>query len=469
MKITFYGAAKNVTGSKHLLETEDGFKLLLDCGFFQGRRKESNEQNRNLPFEPSKIDTVILSHAHLDHAGSLPILVKNGFSGKIYCTLATKEIAKYILLDSEELQKQDAKYFNKHVKNESEKIEPIYTKQDVKNTLEKLVAVSYFREKGYWQEINQNIRFKFLDSGHILGSAITQIEITESGKTKNIVYTGDLGRSESPILKSPEFPNGNILTLITECTYGDKLHGPIEQAEQELAEIVNGAVKNKSKIIIPAFALGRAQEIIYILHKLTDKKIIPQIKIFVDSPMAINITELFEGKEKDFDVEWWQDFGKKNEDIFTAQNIYYVKDSAESQKLNDLKEPVIVISASGMCEGGRILHHLKNNIENPNSIVLLTGFQAQNTLGRRLKDGQKFVKIFGQEYNVKAKVFSLDGLSAHADQQELLSYVQHCQGLKELFLVHGEQNALDVFSQRVSEVLPELKLSIPQPNQSFEI
>jgi metallo-beta-lactamase family protein len=469
MKITFYGATQNVTGSKHILETEDGFRVLLDCGFFQGKRKESNLQNSNLPFEAKEIDAVILSHAHLDHAGSLPMLVKNGFEGKIYCTLATKEIVKYILLDSAEIQIQDAKYFNKHTQNSFEKISPIYNKIDVKDTLLKLVPVSYFRDAGFWQELNKNIRFKFLDSGHILGSAITLIELKENGKTKNLVYTGDLGRQESPILKSPEFPGESVDDLIMECTYGNKIHGPIENAEKELTQIVNSAIAKKGKIIVPAFALGRAQELIYILHKLTDKGLIPKIKIFVDSPMAINITELFSGKEKDFDVEWWQDFGKRNEDIFTAENIYYTKKTEESQVINSLKEPLIVISASGMCEGGRVLHHLKNNIGNANNIILLAGYQAENTLGRRLKDGQKVVKIFGEDYHVKAKVLCLDELSAHADQNGLLNYVKNCKDLKNLFLVHGEQDALSVFSQKVKEEFPNLPVNIPASGQSFEI
>src|SRR3989339_23649 len=373
MNITFYGATEDVTGSKHLLQVGD-FKLLLDCGVFQGKRSEANEKNRNLPFKASEINAVILSHAHLDHSGALPILVKNGFSGKIYCT-------------------QDTKYFNKHIQNESKKIEPLYDKEDVKNTLEKLTVFPYYREKNIWQTVNENIRFKFLDAGHILSSAITVIEVTENGKIKNIVYTGDLGRNESHILKSPEFPTENVDNLIIESTYGNKIHRPILEAEKELKELINFAVVKKSKIIVPAFALGRTQELIYILHNLVNKKLIPNIKIFIDSPMAINITEVFDGHEKDFDFEWWQDFGKKNIDVFTAQNLYFTKSTQKSQEINNMQGPMIIISASGMCEGGRILHHLKNNIASSNNIVLLTGFQAQNTLGRRLKDKNKFVKI----------------------------------------------------------------------------
>jgi metallo-beta-lactamase family protein len=468
MNITFYGATENVTGSKHLLEV-NGFKLLLDCGVFQGKRSEANEKNRNLPFLASEIDAVILSHAHLDHSGALPILVKNGFLGKIYCTLATKEIVKYILEDSAELQVQDAKYFNKHIKKESEAIEPLYSREDVKKTLEKLTVVSYFREKGIWQVINEDIKFKFLDAGHILGSSITVIEVKENKETKNLVYTGDLGRSESHILKSPEYPKENVDNLIIESTYGNKVHNPILQAEKELQDIVNFVVSKKSKIIVPAFALGRTQELIYILHNLVNKKLIPNIKIFIDSPMAINITELFDGHEKDFDFEWWQDFGKKNIDVFTAQNIYFTKSSQKSQEINNMSGPMIIISASGMCEGGRILHHLKNNIGNRNNIVLLAGYQAENTLGRRLKDGNKFVKIFGLNYEVKAKVLSLDELSAHADQTGLLNYIENCKNLKNLFLVHGEKDSLIELGKKAKEINNNLSIDIPVSSQEFEI
>ncbi len=468
MNISFYGATENVTGSKHLLEV-NGFKLLLDCGAFQGKRAQSNLQNRNLPFDAREIDAVILSHAHLDHSGALPILVKNGFKGKIYCTLATKEIVKYILEDSAELQLQDAKYFNKHIRKESEAIEPLFSKEDVKNTLQKLTAVPYFRENNFYQIINENIKFKFLEAGHILGSAITVVEVIEKDAIKNLVYTGDLGRSESPILKSPEFPKENIDNLIIESTYGNKIHKPIVEAEKELQEIINFAVKQKSKIIVPAFALGRTQELIYILHKLTIQKRIPQIKIFIDSPMAINITELFDGHEKDFDFEWWQDFGKKNIDVFTAHNIYFTKSSQKSQEINNMQGPMIIISASGMCEGGRVLHHLKNNIGDKNNIILFAGYQAENTLGRRLRDGQNFARIFGRDYRVATKIMSLDELSAHADQQGLLKYIENCKNLKNLFLVHGEKQSLLELSKKAKEIIPSLSIDIPVQSQEFEI
>lgn len=468
MNLTFYGATENVTGSKHLLQV-NGFKLLLDCGAFQGRRSEANDKNRNLPFDASGIDAVILSHAHLDHSGALPNLVKNGFAGKIYCTSATKEIVKYILEDSAELQAQDARYFNKHIRKESEAIKPLYSKEDVRNTLQKLVTVPYFRENDYWQIINENIKFKFLEAGHILGSAITVVQVNDSGVVKNLVYTGDLGRSESPILKSPEFPIEDIDNLIIESTYGNKNHRPIIEAENELKELINFAVSKKSKIIVPAFALGRTQELIYILHKLTIQKRIPQIKIFIDSPMAINITELFDGHEKDFDFEWWQDFGKQNIDVFTAQNIYFTKSSEKSQEINNMEGPMIIISASGMCEGGRVLHHLKNSIGNRNNIILLAGYQAENTLGRRLLNGQKFVKIFGLNYEVKAKVLSLDELSAHADQVGLLKYIENCKNLKNLFLVHGEKDSLTELAKKTKEINNSLSIDVPVFSQEFEI
>lgn len=468
MNISFFGATKNVTGSKHLLDL-DGFNLLLDCGFFQGRRSETNLKNKEFLFKAEEINSVILSHAHLDHSGALPLLVKNGFNGKIYCTPATKEIVKYILFDSAEIQKQDAIYFNKHIEKESDKIYPIYDKEDANNVLEKIITIPYFRENNEWCILNDNIRFRFLDAGHILGSAITELEIKENNNIKRLIYTGDLGREESPILKSPEFSENNIDFLISEATYGNKIHGTIKEAEEKLSEIVNLAISQKGKIIIPAFALGRTQEIIYILHKLTDKKLIPKIKIFIDSPMAINITELFSGKENDFDIEWWHDFGKKNIDIFTAENIYFTRQTKDSQEINNFNESLIVISASGMCEGGRILHHLKNNIEDGKNIILLTGYQAENTLGRKIKDNKKIVKIFGKEYNLKAKVFCLDELSAHADKDGLLQYIKNCKNLKKLFLVHGEESVLYDFSQTILKEMPNLETIIPNLGENFKI
>lgn len=467
MKITFFGAAQNVTGSKHLIQTKD-FNLLLDCGLYQGRRNEANLQNKNLPFDAEKIDTVILSHAHLDHCGTLPVLVKNGFAGKIYCTPATAEIAKFILMDSAGIQEQDAEYLNKHLKEGEEEIVPIYTKEDVEKVLEHFEPVEYFRFTNKWTKLNNEIRFKLYDAGHILGSAITVIEVKEGKETKTVVFSGDLGRDYSPILCSPESVAEKADLLITECTYGDRIHRPIHEAVLQLKEVVSLAVKDKKKIIVPAFSLGRTQELIYIIHKLIDEKQISDIPIYIDSPLAEKITDVFGHYIKYFDEDFWRDFGNKKSSPFTIKNLHYVGTIQESKNLNNLEGPLMIISASGMAEGGRVLHHLKNNIPDPNNIVLITGFQAENTLGRRMQEGVNPVRIYGKEYPLNAKVITLDEFSAHADSRDLLKYIEKIKGLKDIFLVHSEPNQASAFGDMLKEQVKGVNVTIPRLNESFE-
>ena len=314
MKINFLGAAQNVTGSKHLIQVGN-YNLLLDCGLYQGHRAESNKLNSTLPFEAKSINATILSHAHLDHCGTLPVLVKAGFEGKIYCTKATVEIARYLLLDSAEIQKQDCAYFNKHVEP-SEQIFPIYTEEDVERAVEHFEPIDYFRTSNEWTQLNENIRFKLYDAGHILGSAIIFLEIIDSGVKKTLAFTGDLGRDVLPILRPPEHIVEKTQTLITECTYGDKNHKPITDAAGDFNEVIKTAIKNKGKIIVPAFSLGRTQEIIYSLHKLLNQGAIPSLPVYVDSPLAKNITEIFPKYVNDFDSDFWKDFGSRGDSTF---------------------------------------------------------------------------------------------------------------------------------------------------------
>ncbi|MDO8663371.1 MAG: MBL fold metallo-hydrolase, partial [Candidatus Wildermuthbacteria bacterium] len=381
MEITFYGATQEVTGSKYVIESGD-YRLLLDCGMHQGKRDVSNELNKKLPFEAGKIDAVILSHAHADHCGMIPTLVKEGFSGKIYCTAPTADITKFILEDAANIQKEDCAHYNKHLPSGQTPIEPIYTEQDVKKTFGHFTPVPYFRLSGKWTQLNENIRFKFYDAGHILGSAITLLEIREpfdsfdstqdrsaqgeNQPIKRLIFTGDLGRHFLPILRDPEYVQEPAQTLITECTYGDRIHRPVADLEGDLKKVVNEAISKKSKIIVPAFSLGRTQELLYILHKLIDKKEIPAIPMFVDSPLAKNITRVFQAYTADFDEEFWKDFGEKGESPFLFKNLITTGSIQESKSINNKQGPLIIIAGSGMCEGGRILHHLKNNIENPN-------------------------------------------------------------------------------------------------------
>jgi len=468
MKITFFGAAQNVTGSKHLIQSQ-GYNLLLDCGLYQGERKTSNELNRNLPFLASQINAVILSHAHLDHCGTLPILIKNGFQGKIYCTDATADIAKYILEDCATLQEQDAMYFNRHLKKKENPIFPIYTKEEVEKTLSHFQKIPYFSFSNQWTQLNEDIRFKFYDAGHVLGSAVTLLEIKEVGITKTLAFSGDLGRAYLPILRSPEYIKEDVQALILECTYGNRLHRPMADLIGQLKEIIDEAFNKKSKIIVPAFSLERTQELVYILHNLINKKTIPSIPIYIDSPLAENITQVFFQYAEYFDEQFWKDFGSHNESPFSAKNIIYTRSTEESMALNNESGPFIVIAGSGMAEGGRILHHLKNNISDPNNIVLITGYQAENTLGRRIQEGITPVKIFGETYPVKAKIITLDELSAHADQKDLLSYIGRVKKLKNLFLVHTEIPQAQVFQNLVKQSYPFLVVDIPAMGQTFEI
>lgn len=452
-----------------MIETDSGFKLLLDCGMYQGKRAVSNQLNRKLPFDAKNIDAVILSHAHLDHCGILPVLVKNGFSGKIYCTPATAQISKYILMDSASIQEQDAEYFNSNAQSYGAQIFPLYTKEEARKVFELFEPVEYFRFSKEWTKINKNIRFKFYDAGHILGSCVTSLEIKENENVRNIVFTGDLGRQVAPMLLSPEIPDEKAQTLICESTYGDRLHNPSEKVFENVAEIVKKAIKNRTKIIVPAFSLGRTQELIYILHKLFDDKKIPDFPVYIDSPLAQNITEVFKNYTRYFDEEFWEDFGFDGEPLFIQKNLHYVRSVEESKSLNEKQGPFMIISASGMAEAGRVLHHLKNNIGDENCLVMIIGYQAEHTLGRRLQEGQKIVRIYGKEYEVKASVATLDEFSAHADQKEILSYVSSLKGIEKIFLVHGENTPALELRKLLSEKHPSVQVEIPSMGDSVEI
>ncbi|MFA6189908.1 MAG: MBL fold metallo-hydrolase [Candidatus Staskawiczbacteria bacterium] len=468
MKINFLGADQNVTGSKHLIQS-NGYNLLLDCGFYQGRRAQSNKLNSTLPFDAKEIDAVILSHAHLDHCGTLPILVKQGFKGKIYCTPATAEIAKYILLDSAEIQKQDAIYFNSHLEPGEEEIFPIYTEQDVENAVTHFEPVEYFKQSNSWTNLNENIKFKLYDAGHILGSAVILIEIKEGEVVKTIAFTGDLGRDNSPILPPPEYISENVDILIAECTYGDRNHQPISDATGNFKGAIATAIKNKGKIIVPAFSLGRTQDIIYILHKLVDQKLIPAIPIYIDSPLAQNITKIFPRYIKNFNSNFQKDFGSRGDSAFLLNNLTYIKSVEESKSLNNKPGPMMIISASGMCEGGRVLHHLKNNIGNPQNIILITGYQAENTLGRKIQERTSPIKIYGRQYNIRAQIKTLYEFSAHADQNNLASYILNTKNLQKLFLVHTELPQATVFKELMEKSHPLLPVEIPTMGQSCTI
>lgn len=435
VKITFYGGAQTVTGSMHLLKV-NGRSILIECGMFQGRRMESYEKNTKFPFDPSTIDAVVLTHAHIDHSGNLPGLVKQGYTGSIYATQPTADLCNIMLRDSAYLQVKDLDWVNKIRKKQGlEPMVPMYEMRHAEQAIEQFVGVEYNREI----TLAPGVTVRFLDGGHILGSASIHFELEENGRKVKLTYAGDIGRFNTPVINDPNLPRDQDF-LVMESTYGDRLHGAAEDREEELAQAVRDATATGGRLIIPAFAIGRTQELVYYLHKLFNQNRIPDVPVYVDSPMACEATHVFRKHPECFDRETMRVFTANGEDPFEFARLTYVKDIAESKKLNSLSYPHVIISASGMAEGGRVLHHLRNNIGDRKNTILFVGYAVKNTLARRLMDGERTVKIFGEPFDVHARVRNLSTFSAHADRRDLLDYVQYCppRQLKRIFLVHGD-------------------------------
>jgi len=434
LKIQFYGGARTVTGSQHLLTINEK-KILLECGLFQGRRQDTYEKNKNFGYDPKEIDALILSHAHIDHSGNIPNLVKNGFDGPIYATSATIDLCEIMLKDSAYLQQRDIEWLNKRKKSRIPE-EPLYSIEDVEEALQKFIPVEYNTAK----EIFPGIVAYYQDAGHILGSAGILIEIEEEGKKLRFGFSGDIGRHEMPIIRDPDYFN-DLDVLIMESTYGNRIHTHSEEVEEEVAKVVREVFDRKGKIIIPAFAVGRTQLLVYVLHKLFDQNRIPEMPIYVDSPLAVNATKVFRDHPECFDRETNRIFLESGDDPFGFSRLKYISTVDQSKELNDMHEPMIIISASGMAEGGRILHHLANNIHNPKNLVLFVGYAAENTLARKIMDGMERVNILGEEHSVKCQIKTMDYFSGHADQNELLDYLSlnPQNRLKNIFLVHGEE------------------------------
>lgn len=465
MQVKFIGATETVTGSKHLITTDKQFNVLLDCGLYQGMGKETDFLNRHIGINPSEINAVILSHAHIDHSGNLPLLVKEGFLGSIYCTPQTLEVVEILLLDSAKIHEYDIEYVNKKREQRGEEpLEPLYTTKDTERCLKHFKTVPYHTDF----QLNEEVSFKFTDAGHILGSASVNLKLKHHNHTiTNLTFTGDVGKYNDMLLKDPEcFPQADY--IICESTYGDRLHEMEHDAELHLLNVVrHTCIEKKGKLIIPAFSLGRTQEIVYILDKLKNKKLLPNIKVYVDSPLSTNITDIMRENVDCFNSRL-QEYIKMDADPFGFSNLKYIREKTESIALNSNHEPCIIISASGMMDAGRIKHHIANTISDSKNTILVVGYCTPNSLGGRIKSGEKEVKIFGEFHTVNADVEIIDSYSAHADYNELIRFLS-CQDklkIKKLFLVHGDPDAKISFKNKlVTEGYKDVV--IPNKNEIF--
>lgn len=469
MKLTFCGAAQEVTGSAHLIELDNGYKILLDCGLYQGRAKEMKDFNEHWYFDPKSVNTVILSHAHIDHSGRLPRLVKDGFEGTIHSTHATRSLCAIMLLDSAYIQEREAEYYNKRKRkkkgvDEFQPKEPLYEQSDVAQTMEQFTGYGYNR----WFRISEDVEVLFRDAGHILGSASVTLRIREKGRTVNIGFSGDVGRPDRPILRDPQ-PMPEVDYMICESTYGDKEHlSSPSEVEKFLDIIKNTCIEKKGKLIIPAFSVGRTQEIVYMLDQLETAGKLPHIPVYVDSPLAVNATMIFGAHPECFDKQL-NKYLLVDDNPFGFNALTYVKEVEVSKQLNEMKEPCIIISSSGMMNAGRVRHHLYNNLEDKRNTVLIVGYCAPNTPGGYLMKGAGHLRIFGDNKTVRAEIEIMDSFSAHADRKELVDFLHNQRGhLKNLFLVHGELDTQKQFQTFLNEN-GFRDVAIPHLAESFRI
>lgn len=443
MKLKFLGATREVTGSKHLITTEEGKKILLDCGVYQGKGLETDSMNRNLGFNPEEIDHIILTHAHIDHSGLVPYLYRMGFRGSVVCTNATRDLCSIMLPDSGHIQENDTYYFNKkRARQHLPPVEPIYTLDDARQSLGLFIGIPYNRKFS----IDQNIRVKFTNTGHMLGSGVANLEIRDKNDFIRLAYTGDIGRPENRILRPPDrFPQCDY--LITESTYGDRLHPERQDAEKELLRVVKETCGDRGgKLIIPSFAIGRTQELVHTLNNFFNEGVLPRIKIYVDSPLAVNATDIFRMHPDCFNKDV-HEVMETDPDPFGFSSLYYIKSAEDSKNLNTLHDPCIIISASGMMEAGRIKHHLANNISNKNNTILAVGYCSPSTLGARIIRGDSEVSIFGIVHKVKAKIERIEAFSGHGDYNEMIDFLS-CQDkslLKKTFIVHGTYESANAY------------------------
>lgn len=464
MRIHFHGAAQTVTGSMYLIEI-NGSKILLECGLYQGSRKESIERNRTFPFDPKEIDAVILSHAHIDHSGDLPHLVKNGFTGPIYATPATVHLSNIMLLDAGFVQERQAENTNRYLARRGEPlVDPLYTQLDAAEVL------PYFKPIALDTEFSpaNGVTARFVEAGHILGSAAIDLWLEEKGKKVHLWFSGDIGRRNMPILRDPVFPTHADI-LLMESTYGDAPHRDPELAYQEMKREILRTLDNHGKVIIPAFAVGRTQELVYNLNRMRDEHSLPNVPVYVDSPLAVNATDIFKRHPECYDEETAAMIRADGHPALEFPNLTYVHSLDDSKALNERRDPMIIISASGMAEVGRIVFHIRWNIENPRNTIMIVSWQAPNTLGRHLADREEQVNILGNSYKVRANIATIGGLSAHAGQNTLVEYAQGVQrSAKHTFLVHGEERGALPLLAKLNEI--DMKnLSYPKPHDRFEM
>jgi len=461
LRLAFLGAARTVTGSRHRISFGDA-SWLYDCGIYQGHRDEADAVNRTFQFDPAALDSVVVSHAHLDHIGNLPTLVAQGFGGPVHITDASADLARVMLADSAHLMERDVDHVNRH-RNGQPPRRPLYTHDDVTATLGR------FREYGYAEPFSPfpGVTASYHDAGHILGSAMTTFTFERNGRSFRLLMGGDLGRARRRILRDPEVPPGPD-ALVLESTYGDRLHADDATTERELVEVVRRTVDRGGRVVVPAFAVGRTQEVVAVLHELIGRGAIPDVPLYVDSPMAREATGVFKRHPECFDDETRSMFANGGAP-FGFERLRYVATPDESRALNDLNEPCIIISASGMCEGGRVLHHLQHALGNARNTILFVGFQGQGTLGRRLRDGAETVNVFGEPVRVRAEIVALDGFSAHADQHELLDWVARLQPApRTVFIVHGEPEPAETLARLLRERTPAT-VHVPEKGQEFEL
>ena len=464
MRFHFLGATRTTTGSMYLIEVNSQ-RLLLECGLFQGRRDESIERNRTFPFDARQIDAAILSHAHIDHCGNFPNLCRQGFTGNIHCTFATRDLAAIMLEDSAEIQRADAEFVSRRrAKRNLPPVEPLYSAVDADKAIRQFVAVNYDRP----MPVIDGVTVTFRDAGHILGSAQVVLDVREKDRKFRWLFSGDVGRGGDDILNDPQ-PVEDVDYLQVESTYGGREHTAKPAAVEDVGRLVSETLAANGKVIIPAFSVGRTQQIVYTLHQLTLDGKIPRVPIYVDSPLSVNATEIFRLHPECFNAATYR-FLREKANPFGMENLTYIREVAHSMKLNDLKEPAIIISASGMAEAGRIRHHLRNNIGAAKNLILFIGYCAEHTLGAQILSGQNPVNIFGEPHTVRAKIASVDAFSGHADKNELQRYVQALTGdIKKIAVIHGEESQCLAFAETLRGMKPKAEVLVPQYKQMIEV